>query len=159
MVSYAWDHAVISDRVFFDIKKACNFSAEPVTEECNIALGKYFEVYEIIDMYSLYAPTCEDDATSSTTSFVARQLPLIRGNVAPKTFSKFVSIHSLKFHTGLQSIIGMGCNLGWIGNLACLVLFNMAQPKSDCIWNLRVFIRRNFLLTPPKWLMVIASVA
>ncbi|KAJ9691541.1 hypothetical protein PVL29_013654 [Vitis rotundifolia] len=89
MVSYAWDHAVISDRVFFDIKKACNFSVEPVTDECNFALGEYFAVYNIIDMYSLYAPTCEDDANSSTTSFVARQLPLIRGNVSPKIFSKF----------------------------------------------------------------------
>ena len=58
--------AAISDHAFFDIKKACNFSVEPVANECDIALGKYFEVYEIIDMYSLYARTCNDDTTSST---------------------------------------------------------------------------------------------
>ena len=56
-------HAVISDHVFFDIKKACNFSVEPVTNECDTALNKYFKVYEIIDVYNLYAPICDDDTT------------------------------------------------------------------------------------------------
>lgn len=90
MVSYAWDHAVISDGVYGNIKKACNFTVEPNTDQCNSALAKYFDVYNLIDMYSLYSPTCNE--TTTTSSLAARQLPLIRGDVAPKAFSKFVSV-------------------------------------------------------------------
>ena len=36
---------------------------EPVTNECDTALDKYFKVYEIIDVYNLYAPICDDDTT------------------------------------------------------------------------------------------------
>ncbi|URE40173.1 Serine carboxypeptidase [Musa troglodytarum] len=58
MIDYAWDHAVISDRVYHDVKSNCDFSIEPATQACNNALNEYFAVYHIIDMYSLYAPVC-----------------------------------------------------------------------------------------------------
>ncbi|KAJ8505232.1 hypothetical protein OPV22_006118 [Ensete ventricosum] len=59
MVDYAWHHALISDRVYHNIKTSCNFSAVVPTQECSEALQQYYEVYQIIDMYSLYTPRCE----------------------------------------------------------------------------------------------------
>jgi len=90
MVDYAWDHAVISDQVYYNIKKTCNFSDEPVTKACSDALDQYFAVYDIIDMYSLYVPVCVSKNTSSSSR---RRYP-IKG-VAPKLFSKYVSVHVL----------------------------------------------------------------
>ncbi|KAJ8618564.1 hypothetical protein MRB53_014750 [Persea americana] len=58
MIDYAWDHAVISDTLYHTIKKNCNFSDYNLTTTCNDAIDEYYEVYNIIDMYSLYAPTC-----------------------------------------------------------------------------------------------------
>ncbi|URE40159.1 Serine carboxypeptidase [Musa troglodytarum] len=68
MIDYAWDHAVISDRVYHDVKSNCDFSIEPATQACNNALNEYFAVYHIIDMYSLYAPVCTS-ITSTRKSF------------------------------------------------------------------------------------------
>lgn len=86
MIDYAWDHAVISDGVYDNVKSTCNFSIENTTKACDKALNDYFDVYKIIDMYSLYAPTCHD----SNVSAAARQLPRING-IAPQPFSKKVS--------------------------------------------------------------------
>ncbi|RWR90419.1 serine carboxypeptidase-like protein 34 [Cinnamomum micranthum f. kanehirae] len=58
MIDYAWDHAVISDKFYHTIKTNYNFSAINLTEPCNEAMDEYFEVYNIIDMYSLYTPKC-----------------------------------------------------------------------------------------------------
>ncbi|XP_022762465.1 serine carboxypeptidase-like 34 [Durio zibethinus] len=82
MVDYAWDHAVISDRVYNDIKIKCNFSSPQPTKDCNIALRAYFAVYRIIDMYSLYTPSCISNSSSS------RQRLAIQG-IAPQILSKF----------------------------------------------------------------------
>ncbi|XP_047958435.1 serine carboxypeptidase-like 34 isoform X2 [Salvia hispanica] len=60
LIDYAWHHAVISDKLYEEIKKKCNFKLENVSSDCNNALDKYFEVYKIIDMYSLYTPNCVD---------------------------------------------------------------------------------------------------
>ncbi|XP_057961389.1 serine carboxypeptidase-like 34 [Malania oleifera] len=87
MIDYAWDHAVISDRVYNDATTKCDFSQHNLSSDCSAALNEYFKVYDIIDMYSLYAPTC----VSSNTS-VARQLPMIHG-IAPHLFSKFELWH------------------------------------------------------------------
>ncbi|KAF5939517.1 hypothetical protein HYC85_023776 [Camellia sinensis] len=59
MIDYAWDHAVISDRLYADVKSKCNFSDPNLPNDCHNSLNKYFDVYKIIDMYSLYSPTCE----------------------------------------------------------------------------------------------------
>ncbi|GER43899.1 serine carboxypeptidase-like protein [Striga asiatica] len=68
MIEYAWNHAVISDAVYDEIKKECDFSSLNLTKECNHGLDKYFDVYDIIDMYSLYAPVCVDDNIGTTIS-------------------------------------------------------------------------------------------
>lgn len=88
MIDYAWDHAVISDRVYHDVKMNCNFSEVNVTNACNNALNEYFAVYNIIDMYSLYSPVCvENTSTASATN----NHFWIDG-ASPKLFSKFVSV-------------------------------------------------------------------
>ncbi|XP_043695405.1 serine carboxypeptidase-like 34 [Telopea speciosissima] len=84
MIEYAWDHAVISDGVYNDVKQHCNFSVEGSTKECDKALDEYFSVYYIIDMYSLYTSTCVEDTNKTTRT----QRTIIQG-VAPKLFSKF----------------------------------------------------------------------
>lgn len=88
MIDYAWDHAVISDRVYNDVKQKCNFSESHPSKDCKHALSKYFEVYKIIDMYSLYSPRCVNSNFSTI-----RERQVIRGDVAPQLFSKFVSCH------------------------------------------------------------------
>ncbi|MQL81884.1 hypothetical protein Taro_014354 [Colocasia esculenta] len=87
MVDYAWDHAVISDSVYHGIKKSCNFS-QKASVACNTALDKYFAVYKIIDMYSLYTPRCFND----TVTTLSRQRRRIEGS-APQLFSKFDAWH------------------------------------------------------------------
>ncbi|KAI6669451.1 hypothetical protein NL676_004336 [Syzygium grande] len=61
MIDYAWGHALISDDLYFSIKAKCNFSNENLTKDCLNALHEYGKLYFIIDMYSLYSPTCPLD--------------------------------------------------------------------------------------------------
>ncbi|XP_031272346.1 serine carboxypeptidase-like 34 [Pistacia vera] len=91
MIDYAWDHAVISDRLYHNIKSHCNFSidSDHQSTSCSRALNQYFDVYKIIDMYSLYTPTCVD---SNSTSAANRHLHIIQG-IAPKLFSKYDAWH------------------------------------------------------------------
>lgn len=84
MVDYAWGHAVISDRVYQSIKTNCDFAKENQTRACERALGEYYSVYNIIDMYSLYAPRC---VNGSSTFKSLNNL----GSEAPKFITKFVS--------------------------------------------------------------------
>nr|XP_010907374.1 serine carboxypeptidase-like 34 [Elaeis guineensis] len=73
MVDYAWGHAVISDEVYRNIIKSCNFSAATFSQECNNAFLQYYAVYDIIDMYSLYTPLCESGYPNFTTSMMMAQ--------------------------------------------------------------------------------------
>ncbi|KAL9229935.1 hypothetical protein vseg_005347 [Gypsophila vaccaria] len=92
MIDYAWDHAVISDKVYKDVKSKCNFhKVNNYSDACKNALKDYFAVYDLIDMYSLYTPTCvQNFTTAGSTS--RRQLPLASGT-APQLFSKFEKWH------------------------------------------------------------------
>ncbi|CAL5354379.1 hypothetical protein CsSME_00042641 [Camellia sinensis var. sinensis] len=87
MIDYAWDHAVISDRVYADVKSKCNFTDPNTSNDCGVALNDFFVAYNDIDMYSLYTPLCVD-STSSTT----RKTPMIQG-IAPQLFSKIEGWH------------------------------------------------------------------
>ncbi|KAK2992870.1 hypothetical protein RJ640_011963, partial [Escallonia rubra] len=87
LIDYAWDHAVISDQLYEDLKRECNFSKDNLSDGCNTALSQYFDVYNYIDMYSLYTPMCVDNSSSSS-----RQLQVIQGT-APRLFSKFEGWH------------------------------------------------------------------
>lgn len=89
MIDYAWDHAVISDGLYHNITTACNFSHPNQTSDCSAELNKYFDVYKIIDMYSLYTPRCFSNNSSSR-----KETPAIKGT-APQAFSKIVSSHQL----------------------------------------------------------------
>ncbi|XP_059448683.1 serine carboxypeptidase-like 34 [Corylus avellana] len=89
MIDYAWDHAVISDRLYHEIKSKCNFSDEHPPRSCEFAIYDYFKVYSIIDMYSLYTPKCLDQSNSTG----ARRRPFIQGVVAPHYLSKFDGWH------------------------------------------------------------------
>ncbi|KAK3027797.1 hypothetical protein RJ639_041965 [Escallonia herrerae] len=86
LIDYAWDHAVISDQLYEDLKRECNFSKDNLSDGCNTALGQYFDVYKYIDMYSLYTPMCVDNSSSSSRQQV------IQGT-APRLFSKFEGWH------------------------------------------------------------------
>lgn len=88
MIDYAWDHAVISDRLYADIKSKCNFSNPEPSNDCDDALNRYYDVYKIIDMYSLYSRTCVDSNSSQT----ARIRPVIQG-IAPLPLSKYSGWH------------------------------------------------------------------
>ncbi|KAJ6682447.1 SERINE PROTEASE FAMILY S10 SERINE CARBOXYPEPTIDASE [Salix koriyanagi] len=88
MIEYAWDHAVISDRLYHDIKHKCNFSEKHPSHGCRNSLRQYFGVYRIIDMYSLYSPRCVSINFSN-----GRERPHIHGNLAPQLLSKFAGWH------------------------------------------------------------------
>jgi len=89
MIDYAWDHAVISDRVYADVKARCNFSMANVTDACNAALQEYFAVYRLIDMYSLYTPVCTDGSGSPAAARGGHRKVAVHG-AAPGIFSKYV---------------------------------------------------------------------
>lgn len=92
MIDYAWDHAVISDGLYHNITTKCNFSI-PIknqTYECSEELNKYYDLYKLIDMYSMYNPMC-----FSNSSSVRKIAPLVKG-VARHSFSKFVSFPDWK---------------------------------------------------------------
>ncbi|XP_042400394.1 serine carboxypeptidase-like 34 [Zingiber officinale] len=91
MIDYAWDHAVISDQVYHDVKSNCNFSDENSTDACNAALDAYYAVYDIIDMYSLYAPVCLDSAASA--SGISTKNGHFISGVAPKLASRHSQWH------------------------------------------------------------------
>jgi serine carboxypeptidase-like clade 2 len=88
MIDYAWDHTVISDRSYDEIKSKCNFSDEHPSIGCDLALNDYYQVYGIINMHSLYTPKCVNQGNSTN----ARQRPFIQGTIVPHYLSKFVRI-------------------------------------------------------------------
>lgn len=51
---YMWSHALISNKVYAEIKKKCNFSASD--SNCAIATSK--AETGSIDRYNIYAPIC-----------------------------------------------------------------------------------------------------
>ncbi|PIN25107.1 Serine carboxypeptidases (lysosomal cathepsin A) [Handroanthus impetiginosus] len=85
MIDYAWDHAVISDTLYAEINQKCNFKNANVSDDCNRALDKYFDVYDIIDMYSLYAPICVDSNYTTISEpfsrFVKGAVPRLVSNI------------------------------------------------------------------------------
>ncbi|XP_073040754.1 serine carboxypeptidase-like 34 [Primulina eburnea] len=83
LVDYAWHHAVISDSLYHRINVECNFTRKNQSEGCNHAVDKYFEVYKIIDMYSLYTPNC----VHSNTSAASRSPAIPFGHRLLSTFS------------------------------------------------------------------------
>jgi hypothetical protein len=102
MIDYAWDHAVISDQVYGDVKAKCDFSKVNVTDACDAALQEYFAVYRLIDMYSLYTPVCTDPGSSASSS---HRKVAVHG-AAPRIFSKYVRAfeHPFRFRDSSTAI-------------------------------------------------------
>lgn len=84
MIDYAWNYAVISDQLYHEINKNCNFSLLNVTEACDKTLDKYFDVYYIIDMSSLYVPRC----FNNTMTVPKGQFHRINKGSSPNLFLK-----------------------------------------------------------------------
>ncbi|XP_037438184.1 serine carboxypeptidase-like 34 [Triticum dicoccoides] len=68
IVDSSWHHAVISDTLYATYLRSCNFSAEILSRECEVALGEFNVLHDLIDIYSLYAPNCERGYPDFNTS-------------------------------------------------------------------------------------------
>ncbi|KAI3846218.1 hypothetical protein MKW92_031860 [Papaver armeniacum] len=73
MIDYAWGHALISDKLYSEIKENCDFSKENYTKEClDPLVNGYYGLYSMnIDMYSLYTPTCPQGNPNFTSNVAA----------------------------------------------------------------------------------------
>ncbi|XBJ24761.1 hypothetical protein VPH35_002563 [Triticum aestivum] len=69
IVDSSWHHAIISDTLYATYLRPCNFSAEVLSRECEVALGQFNVLHDLIDIYSLYAPNCERGYPDFNTSF------------------------------------------------------------------------------------------
>ncbi|OEL23121.1 Serine carboxypeptidase-like 34 [Dichanthelium oligosanthes] len=75
IVDSAWHHAIISDNLYSDFQKNCNFSMVDLSPECNAAIAQFDALYKIIDIYSLYTDRCElgyPDFNNSISAQVGR---------------------------------------------------------------------------------------
>ncbi|CAN8252078.1 unnamed protein product [Cochlearia groenlandica] len=91
MIDYAYDHAVISDNLYKRANQHCDFKLEHVSKECNDALDEYFDVYKILDMYSLYSPKCvlaNDNSSVSHSLPGNRPFPGAKGIFRPRLISQ-----------------------------------------------------------------------
>ncbi|KAK6282114.1 hypothetical protein POUND7_015939 [Theobroma cacao] len=78
MYDYAWGHGLISDALYQSIKAKCDFSSQILTQECWDQIFKYNSLYEMIDMFSLYTPTCALNAPSSSRKKLAARSNTVR---------------------------------------------------------------------------------
>lgn len=60
LVDYAWSHAIISDKLYKDISKECDFGQSMIRSNCNDHIRGFVEAYAEIDIYSIYSPVCLD---------------------------------------------------------------------------------------------------
>ncbi|KAL8534903.1 hypothetical protein ACS0TY_010805 [Phlomoides rotata] len=82
MIEYAWHHAVISDGLYEEVKRNCNFKNVPnLSNNCSLAISKYFDVYKIIDMYSLYSPNCVHSNSNSNSNHFSHIPTIIFNNI------------------------------------------------------------------------------
>ncbi|KAG9457759.1 hypothetical protein H6P81_002267 [Aristolochia fimbriata] len=58
LVDYAWSHTVISDQVYREVNRVCNFKLLNWTKECSEIMSQVFQQYREIDIYNIYAPSC-----------------------------------------------------------------------------------------------------
>lgn len=91
MIDFAWHHAVISDRMYDDLKTKCKLFSQQ-SPDCLSALNGYYRAYEHIDIYSLYTPTCVPQNISTTTSTTSKQRNTIHG-LPPHYISPLDGLH------------------------------------------------------------------
>ncbi|KAL6906462.1 hypothetical protein ACP4OV_004063 [Aristida adscensionis] len=59
IVDAIWHHAIISDKLYSDFHKHCDFSLVDLSPECNADIDQYTALNKLIDIYSMYTPRCE----------------------------------------------------------------------------------------------------
>ncbi|KAK6931732.1 Peptidase S10, serine carboxypeptidase [Dillenia turbinata] len=80
-IEYAWSHAIISDKLYNDIVRECDFrSSDNLTQVCLDNFKGFLEAYSDIDIYSIYSPVCLNSLDQKQLS----TKPL----AAPRFFSK-----------------------------------------------------------------------
>ncbi|XP_043699906.1 serine carboxypeptidase-like 35 [Telopea speciosissima] len=57
-IEFAWSHAIISDQLYHNILKECDFKSNKGSSLCNTYIGSFFQAYSDIDIYSIYTPVC-----------------------------------------------------------------------------------------------------
>ncbi|XP_041014953.1 serine carboxypeptidase-like 34 isoform X2 [Juglans microcarpa x Juglans regia] len=65
IADYAWNHAMISDRLYHDIKSKCNFKIQ--SDGCDSAFSELYAAYDGIDIYSIYTPICVNGNTTKSS--------------------------------------------------------------------------------------------
>jgi hypothetical protein len=81
----AWHHAIISDELYGDVQKNCDFSLVELSPECSADVDQYTALYRVIDIYSLYTDRCElgyPDFNYSVSPKTARGASRRRGRVS-----------------------------------------------------------------------------
>ncbi|ESR50819.1 hypothetical protein CICLE_v10031415mg [Citrus x clementina] len=68
LVDYAWSHAIISDKLYKDISKECDFGQSMIRSNCNDHIRGFVEAYAEIDIYSIYSPVCLDSLDGKAPS-------------------------------------------------------------------------------------------
>ncbi|WRX16270.1 Peptidase S10 [Theobroma cacao] len=91
MIDYAWGHALISDALYKAIKVKCNFSTPNLTDECRNEMLKYFQLYQLIDMYSLNSPICTVDPPFAAEALMSRINSAALSNIGSE-FEKFFNL-------------------------------------------------------------------
>lgn len=88
LIDYAWSHAIISDQLYNDITKNCDFKSDNATSICSVSFRGFLEAYSDIDIYNIYGPVCLSSTSSSNKTGAPPKL-----NVAPRFFTRHVSIY------------------------------------------------------------------
>nr|XP_023897455.1 serine carboxypeptidase-like 35 [Quercus suber] len=70
MFEYSWSHAIISDKLYNDIVKECDFRSDNQTRNCGIHIRGFLEAYSAIDIYNIYAPICLTSLSRTSPKFV-----------------------------------------------------------------------------------------
>ncbi|KAF6160836.1 hypothetical protein GIB67_036037 [Kingdonia uniflora] len=86
-IEYAWSHAIISDLLYQNILKECDFKMDNQTQLCSSGIKGFLQSYSDIDIYSIYTPVCLLSTDSSKTS------PKLV--VAPRTLTQHDLWHKL----------------------------------------------------------------
>ena len=101
IVDSAWHHAIISDNLYSDFKKNCDFSLVELSPECDADIGQFTALYKIIDIYSLYTDRCELGYPDFNTSSSAQLGRTSSGRVSALNFS--ISMSCNPFFSSISS--------------------------------------------------------
>ncbi|KAK7847248.1 serine carboxypeptidase-like 35, partial [Quercus suber] len=84
MFEYSWSHAIISDKLYNDIVKECDFRSDNQTRNCGIHIRGFLEAYSAIDIYNIYAPICLTSLSRTSPKLV----------VAPRLITQHRALHA-----------------------------------------------------------------